>query len=73
MELPVSDTFNIQHPDLEESLNLIKTPDVQSVYETALAIKPQIKYAAVNKQIAALDEKIAKAAYFPSLISPCRS
>ncbi len=32
-----------------------------------LAIKPQIKNAAVNKEIAALDEKIAKAGYFPTL------
>ena len=67
MELPVSDTFNIQHPDLGEALNLVKTPEVRSVYDTALSIKPQIKFAAVNKQIAALDEKIAKADYFPSL------
>jgi len=67
MELPVSDTFNIQHPNLEEALNLVKTPVVRTVYDTALAIKPQIKYAAVNKQIASLDEKIAKAGYYPSL------
>jgi outer membrane protein len=67
MELPVSDTFNIQHPNLEEALSLVKTPVVRMVYDTALAIKPQIKYAAVNKQIASLDEKIAKAGYYPSL------
>lgn len=67
MELPVSDTFNIQHPNLEEALSLVKTPEVRKVYDTALAIKPQIKYAAINKKIAALDEKIAKADYYPSL------
>jgi len=67
MELPVSDTFNIQHPNLDEALNLVKTPVVRTVYDTALAIKPQIKYAAVNKEIAALEEKIAKADYYPSL------
>jgi outer membrane protein len=67
MELPVSDTFNIQHPNLEAALSLVKTPVVRTVFDTALAIKPQIKYAAVNKQIAALDEKIAKADYYPSL------
>lgn len=67
MELPVSDTFNIQHPNLEESLSVVKTPVVRMVFDTAVAIKPQIKYAAVNKQIALLDEKIAKADYFPSL------
>ena len=30
-------------------------------------IKPQIKNASVNKEIAGLDEKIAKASYFPVL------
>jgi outer membrane protein len=67
MELPVSENFNIAHPDLQSALNQSRLPDVKSVYETALAIKPQIKNAAINKQIASLDEKIAKASYFPVL------
>jgi outer membrane protein len=67
MELPMSSGFNVEHPDLVESLNEKRVPDVKAVFETALAIKPQIKGASVNKQIAALDEKIAKAAYFPTL------
>ena len=37
------------------------------VFDTALTIKPQIKYAAINKQVAALDEKIAKSGYYPVL------
>ena len=67
MELPVSENFNIAHPDLQTSLNQSRVPDVKSVYETAFSIKPQVKNAAVNKQIAGLDEKIAKASYFPVL------
>jgi outer membrane protein len=67
MELPVSDDFNIAHPDLQEIINQNRIPDVKSVYEAALAIKPQIKNAAVNKEIAAIDKKIAKAGYFPTL------
>jgi outer membrane protein len=67
MELPVSDNFNIAHPDLEGSLNQKRLPDVQEVYEKALAIKPQIKNAAVSKEIAGLDEKIARASYYPVL------
>ena len=67
MELPVSDNFNIAHPGLQYIVNQNRIPDVKSVYEAALAIKPQIKNAAVNKEIAAIDEKIAKAGYFPSL------
>ena len=67
MELPVTAGFGIVHPDLGESLNQKRVPDVKSVYETALAIKPQVKGAAVNKEIASLDEKVAKAGYFPTL------
>ncbi len=67
MELPVLENFTISHPDLKEPLNKSRIPDVKSIYETALSIKPQIKNAAVNKEIASLDEKIAKASYFPVL------
>ncbi|MGD0753686.1 MAG: TolC family protein [Bacteroidales bacterium] len=67
MELPVADNFEIAHPDLSESLNQNRAPDVKLVYETALAIKPQIKNAAVNKEIASLDEKVARSGLFPIL------
>jgi outer membrane protein len=67
MELPVTSGFNIADPAMGESLNQKRIPDVKTVYETALAIKPQVKNAAVNKEIASLDEKIAKASYFPTL------
>lgn len=67
MELPVSSNFTIEHPDLQEELNQNRIPDVKFVYETALAIKPQVKNADVTKKIAGLDEKIAKASYFPVL------
>jgi outer membrane protein len=67
MELPVTDSFNIAHPNLTESLNQNRVPDVKSVYDVALGIKPQIKNAAINKEIASYDEKIARAALYPIL------
>src|SRR5450759_482992 len=67
MELPVTDKFIIAHPDLTESLNQNRIPDVKSVYELATGIKPQIKNAAINKEIASYDEKIARAGLFPTL------
>jgi outer membrane protein len=67
MELPVTDNFEISHPDLSESLNQNRMPDVKTVYEAALKMKPQVKNAEVNKEIAALDEKIAKAGWYPTL------
>ena len=67
MELPVTADFRIAQPDLGDDINQNRIPDVKTVFETALAIKPQIKNAAVNKEIAALDEDIARAAYYPVL------
>jgi len=67
MELPVTDSFKIAQPDMSVSLNQNRTANVQAVYDTALSIKPQIKYAAINKELAALDEKIARAGYYPVL------
>jgi outer membrane protein len=67
MELPVTDSFRIAHPDLAVSLNQNRVPDVKSVYDMALSIKPQIKNAAINKEIASYDEKVAKTALFPTL------
>ncbi|HKK41618.1 MAG TPA: TolC family protein [Bacteroidales bacterium] len=67
IELPVRSDFEVAHPDLGKVLNKELVPDVHKVYEAALAIKPQIKNATVNKEIAGLDEKIAKASYFPVL------
>jgi outer membrane protein len=67
MELPVSADFNIEHPFINESIDEHRTPDVKLIFETALAIKPQVRNAAVNKEIAKVEEKIAKAAFFPTL------
>ena len=67
MELPVTDNFKIAHPYIAESLNQNRVPDVKSVYETALGIKPQIKNAAINKEISSYDEKIARSGLFPTL------
>ncbi|MBK9389319.1 MAG: TolC family protein [Bacteroidetes bacterium] len=67
MELPSVNNFEIAHPDMDTLLFGKRIPDVWKVYETALTIKPQIKSASLNKEIAGLDEKIARAGYFPSL------
>jgi outer membrane protein len=67
MELPVNSDFRISHPDIGENINKNIMPDVAKVFETSLAIKPQIKSAAINKDIAALDESIARSGYYPVL------
>lgn len=67
MELPVNTVFDIVRPDLEKELNQMREPDAQSVYETALGIKPQVKSAEINAESALYDEKIAKADFYPSV------
>jgi outer membrane protein len=67
MELPVNTAFDIVRPDLEKELNQVRTPDAQSVFETALGIKPQVKSAEINAESALFDEKIAKADFYPSV------
>jgi outer membrane protein len=67
MELPVTSDFNIVHPNLGKSINQNRVTNVKSVYETSLSIKPQVKYAAINTDIAAIDEKIARTGYYPVL------
>lgn len=67
LELPFQTNFNIEHPNLGETINQNRIPDVKAVYEQSLKIKPQIKGAEVNKEIASYNEKIARAALFPTL------
>lgn len=67
MELPVSDGFTIQQPDLGESINQNLTPMAADVYAVALEIKPEIKNAEYNKESAAINEKVAKAGFLPTV------
>lgn len=67
MELPLEGDLRVAHPDFGEDVNRHLVPNVRSVYGSALLIKPQVKNASVIREIAALDEKIAKAGYYPVL------
>ena len=67
MELPVDTGFNISSPDLDSLLVQGTQPNAQEIYNIALGIKPQIKTAALNKESAEMDVKIAKADALPSL------
>ncbi len=67
MELPVDENFAIERPVINENINKNLTPKAVEVYATALGIKPQIKSAEYQKESAALNEKIARGNYFPSV------
>jgi outer membrane protein len=66
MELPLTDSFQIEHPvfSIPENINVLSA---DSIYMIALGIKPQMKNMEINKQIAQLDVSIAKAGYLPVL------
>jgi outer membrane protein len=67
MELPVNDSFSIATPELGMLLDQQMEPAAGEVYRQALEVKPQIKQAAVSKESARMEEKIARADLFPSL------
>ncbi len=67
MELPVTDNFTIEHPDLGQSVDKNIHPVASEVYAIALGIKPQIKSAEYQKESAALNEKVAASGFYPTL------
>jgi outer membrane protein len=67
MELPVSDNFNVEHPNLSDSINRNIHPVAQEVFNKALGIKPQIKSSELNLQYTQLSVDIAKAGYLPQV------
>lgn len=67
MELPVDPNFAISSPDLESLLVDFAQPDAQDIYNLALGIKPEIRNIELTKESTALNVKIAKADYMPSI------
>jgi outer membrane protein len=67
MELPVTESFTVVSPDIDELLKPDETLTAASIYEQAIKIKPQIKSAELTTESAKLDTEIAKANLLPSL------
>jgi len=67
MEIPVPNKFGVEHPNLDISKDLTISVDADSIYTIALGIKPQIKSAQINKQVAELSVSIARSGYQPTL------
>lgn len=67
MEFPVSDVFEIAHPDFTASIIQKRLVDAKNLYDTALVIKPQIKSAELNQKVAEIGVDIAKANQYPTL------
>ena len=67
MELPETNDFSIEQPNLDSSINQKRIPDPKEVYNISLGIKPEVKNAELNKKSAQISVAISKANYFPNL------
>ena len=67
MELPVTNSFAIETPDLTTLLADQQAPVAADVYNQALGIKPEIKEAESTLESVKLDENIAKSSLMPTL------
>jgi outer membrane protein len=67
MELPISDTFRIARPNLEQIIAIAKEQSAADIYTTALEVKPEVKGAALSTQESMINLNLAKAGYYPTV------
>jgi outer membrane protein len=67
MEYPVDESFEIARPDIDAIISTTPAADASAVFDEALAVKPQVKIAELNRESALLDLDIAKGGFFPSV------
>ena len=67
MEFPISNNFQIFHPNLDSLINQKRTPDPVEIYQTALGIKPEVKNAELAKKSSQIGIEIAKASHYPNV------
>jgi len=66
LQLPISETFDIEKPDTA-SVRLAAIPSLNQVVEEALANRPEVKNSQLSIESAKLDLKKAKAGYLPEI------
>lgn len=67
MEMPVTDDFEIEKPDLENIQLVENNNSVTNIYQTALGIRPQVKSAQLNTESSVIGVRVAKGTQLPSL------
>jgi outer membrane protein len=67
MELPETNDFSIEHPNLDSLINQKRTPDSKEVYQISLAVKPEVKNAELLRKSSLISVELAKANYFPNI------
>ena len=67
LELDISEEIQLAMPEIAESEVVAPLPEKGTIYATSLAVMPQIRNRELAIQSAELEEKRAKAAYWPTL------
>lgn len=67
LELGIMDDMDLVIPEFSSENVLQMLPAKQSVYETALQVRPEVRSSEVGIQVAGLEKQRAKAGYVPSL------
>lgn len=67
IELNGDETFDVETPDINDSDILVPLPDKNEIYNSALALRPEIKAGQLDLQQSDLAISIAKADYIPTL------
>lgn len=67
LELDISEEIQLAMPEIAESEVVAPLPEKETIYATSLAVMPQIRNRELAIQSAELEEKRAKAAYWPTL------
>lgn len=67
LQIPVEQRFDVYIPEEEINVILESLPEIYDVFEATLRNVPDVKYSELQKQMAEIDLKSAKAAYLPTL------
>lgn len=67
MQIPFNDNFNVVIPELEAEDYSMVDKEVDEVFESALALMPEIKAAELGVESAEVGVKLAQGGYFPTL------
>lgn len=67
LELDITEDISLNMPDVDEPEVVTPLPDKESIYQTSLAVMPQIRSSELSIEVAELEKQKAKAAYWPTL------
>lgn len=67
MQIPFNDNFNIVIPELEAEEYSMADKEVDEVFESALALMPEIKSAELGVESAEIGVRIAQGGFFPTI------